>query len=120
MVRRAVRPETERGRDGGRATIHAADPRDPATEVDPGAEPPGGGPTLGGRPGDRLRRRATGPRRRARLASGRGAQRRGVGGPALRAADAAHAASARPRLRDPACRAPQPPPHPPTPPPPLP
>ena len=48
-----------------------------------------------------------GARHRVGLGPGRGAERRGVGGPALPAAAAAHASSARARLRAPACRAAQ-------------
>src|SRR5437773_2777886 len=57
--------------DGDRATVHAPDTGDPATEVEPRAHPPRGG----AEPGDQLRRRrhhgAAGPR-------GRGGQRAAV------------------------------------------
>src|SRR5436309_4371209 len=66
--------------DGDRATVHAPDTADPATEVEPRAHPPRGG----AEPGDQLRRRrhhgAAGPRGRARLGSGRHPQRGGAAG----------------------------------------
>ena len=46
MVQRVVRPRRRKGRDGDRATVHAADPGNPATEVGPGAQPPGRGESL--------------------------------------------------------------------------
>src|SRR5207245_1364211 len=92
---------------GDRATVHAPDTGDPATEVAPRAHPPRGG----AEPGDQLRRRrhhgAAGPRGRARLGSGRHPQRRGAAGPGLRAPDPTHASSGRSRRRLPACRAAQ-------------
>src|SRR3989454_1257045 len=93
--------------DGDRATVHAPDTADPATEVEPRAHPPRGG----AEPGDQLRRRrhhgAACPRGRARLGSGRHPQRRGAAGPGVRAPDPTHASSGRSRRRLPACRAAQ-------------
>src|SRR5439155_8674171 len=105
--RRSDRPPPERGMDGHRATVHAADPGDPATEVEPRAHPPGGG----AEPGDQQRRRrhhdAACPRGRARLGPGRPSQRHRAAGARLRTADAADASSRRARLRLPACGAAQ-------------
>src|SRR5437899_2341091 len=74
--------------DGHRATVHAPDTGDPATEVAPRAHPPGGG----AEPGDQLRRRrhhgAACPRGWAPVGAGRGPRRRGVARPRVRPANA--------------------------------
>ena len=85
MVQRAVRSRSRKGSDDGRATRHAADPGHPPPEVGPGAQPPGRESEPRGRARHDHQRPHAGPGRRAGLAPGPGAVRRGRREPALRA-----------------------------------
>ena len=75
-------PRSQKGGDGGRATVHAADPGNPAPEVGPGAAATGRWPEASGSGwAPSAPRVLAGPGRRAGLGPGPGADRRRPGGP---------------------------------------